>query len=123
MSSKISGISAAQIYDWIRERTCLETLEFQERTFRTYVKEIRNEYDLRKPEKNRQYEAVDELPMGKQAQMDMGEIILETMTGRHKKIYCFAMVMTHSRQKCLNLKENTSYQYLNTALHRLLMTL
>ena len=27
------------------------------------------------------------------------------------------------RQKCLNLKENTSYQYLNTALRRLLMTL
>lgn len=96
---KYPDMSAAQIYDWIRERTCLETLEFQERAFRTYVKEIRNEYDLRKPEKNRQYEAVDELPMGKQAQVDMGEIILETMTGRHKKIYCFAMVMTHSRQK------------------------
>ena len=37
--------------------------------------------------------------MGKQAQVDMGEIRLQTATGRYKKIYCFAMIMTHSRYK------------------------
>ena len=96
---KYPDMSAAQIYDWIQERTKLETLEFQERAFRSYVKSIRKEYDIKKPKKDRQYEAVDELPMGKQAQVDMGEIRLQTATGRYKKIYCFAMIMTHSRYK------------------------
>ena len=62
---KYSDIFAAQIYDWILERTNVETLEFQERAFRNYVKSIRKEYDIKKPGKSRQYEAVDELPMVK----------------------------------------------------------
>lgn len=92
-------ISAAQIYDWIKERYKVETPGFQERAFRNYVKSIREEYDIPKAVPQRQYEAVDELPPGFQGQVDMGEIILKTATGRHKKIYCFAMVLSHSRYK------------------------
>lgn len=98
-------MSAAQLYDWIKERSCLETLAFQERCFRDYVKSIREEYDIRKPETSRQYEAMDELPPGRQAQVDMGEISLETTNGRHKKVYCFGMVMTHSRYKYILWQE------------------
>ncbi len=97
--NRYPDMSAAQIYDWLKERKNVETLEFQERAFRNYVKALREEYDIKKPETSRQYEASDERPMGYQAQVDMGEISLETFTGRHKKIYCFAMVMSHSRQK------------------------
>ena len=96
---KYPDMSAAQVYDCIKERCCLETLEFQERAFRNYVKSIREEYDIKKISKQRQYEAVDELPPGKQAQVDMGEISVETMYGRYKKIYCFGMVLSHSRHK------------------------
>ncbi len=96
---KYPDMSAAQIYDWIKERTCLETLEFQERTFRNYVKSIREEYDIRKQKQSRQYEAVEELPPGKQGQVDMGEISIETVSGHFKKIYCFGMVLSHSRMK------------------------
>jgi len=78
---KYPDMSAAQLYDWIKERTCLETLDFQERCFRDYVKSIREEYDIKKPETSRQYEAMDELPSGQQAQVDMGEISLETLSG------------------------------------------
>lgn len=92
-------MSAAQIYDWIKERYKVETLSFQERAFRNYVKCIREEYDIPKVAPQRQYEAVDELPPGFQGQVDMGEIILKTASGRHKKIYCFAMVLSHSRYK------------------------
>lgn len=102
---KYPDMSAAQLYDWIKERSCLETLAFQERCFRDYVKSIREEYDIRKPETSRQYEAMDELPPGRQAQVDMGEIILETTNGRHKKVYCFGMVMTHSRYKYILWQE------------------
>lgn len=102
---KYPDMSAAQLYDWIKERTCLETLDFQERCFRDYVKSIREEYDIKKPKTSRQYEALDELPAGKQAQVDMGEISLETLNGRHKKVYCFGMVMTHSRCKFILWQE------------------
>ena len=102
---KYPDMSAAQLYDWIKERTCLETLDFQERCFRDYVKSIREEYDIKKPETSRQYEAMDELPSGQQAQVDMGEISLETLSGRHKKVYCFGMVMTHSRYKFILWQE------------------
>ena len=59
---------AAQLCDWIKERTCLKTLDYQERCFRDYVKSIREEYDIKKPETSRQYEAMDELPPGRQSQ-------------------------------------------------------
>ena len=45
---KYPDMSAAQLYDWIKERSCLETLAFQERCFRDYVKSIREEYDMAK---------------------------------------------------------------------------
>ncbi len=96
---KYPDMSAAQIYDWIRERCCLETLEFRERAFHNYVKGIHTEYDIKKTIKQRQYEAVDELPPGKQGQVDMGEISVETPSGRFQKVYCFGMVLSHSRQK------------------------
>lgn len=96
---KYPDMSAAQIYDWIKERTSLETLEFQKRAFRYYVKSIREEYGIKKPEPTRQYEAVDDPPLGQQAQVDMGEILLETTTGRQKKLYCFGMVLSYSRYK------------------------
>lgn len=92
-------MSAAQIYDWLKERSPLETLDFQKRSFQDYVNSIRKEYDIKKPETNRQYEASEERAPGEQGQVDMGEIPVLTPTGRHKKIYCFAMVLCHSRYK------------------------
>ena len=96
---KYPDMSAAQIYDWIKERTNLETLDFKKRSFRYYVSSIRKEYDIKKPDATRQYEAVEDPPMGQQAQVDMGEILLETTSGRRKKVYCFGMVLSHSRHK------------------------
>lgn len=92
-------MSAAQIYDWIKERNDLESLDFQKRVFRDYVKRIRDEHGIKKPIHARDYDAVDELPPGDQSQVDMGEIYVETIGGRRKKIYCFAMVLAHSRYK------------------------
>ena len=92
-------MTAAQLYDWIRENFRQEYLPFQERAFRYYVSKIREEYEIPKPSRQRQYEAVDELAPGEQAQVDMGEIYVKTKSGRRKKIYCFGMVLSHSRYK------------------------
>ena len=96
---KYPDMSAAQIYDRIKEKTNLGSLNFQKRTFRYYVCEVREEYGIKKLNVTRQYEAVNDPVMGQQAQVDMGELKVETSTGRRKKIYCFAMVLSHSRFK------------------------
>ena len=96
---KFPDMTASQIYDWIKERTGRKKLPFKKRSFRNYVRSIRDEYDIPKSETARQYEAVDELPMGEQAQVDMGEISLETPAGRRRKVYGFGMVLSHSRYK------------------------
>lgn len=92
-------MSAAQLYDWLLEKRNGTKLSFKPRAFRNYVADIREQYGIKKPQKIRQYESSVDPPMGDQSQVDMGEIILETDTGRHRKIYCFAMVMSNSRQK------------------------
>ncbi len=97
--TEFPDMTAAQIYDWCKERSPLETLDFQKRSFQNYVKSIRQEYDIKKPETERQYEAVDERNPGAQGQVDMGEIYVPTKSGRQKKVYCFAMVLVHSRYK------------------------
>lgn len=97
--TKYPDMSAAQIYDWIKEHCCLETSEFQERAFRNYVKGIRMEYGIKKEPRLRQYEAVDELPPGKQGQVDMGEISVETVGGRPREI-------VYDQDKILAVSEN-----------------
>ena len=92
-------MTASQVYDWIKERTGLKKLPFRKRSFRNYVAAIRKEYDIPRRDTIRQYEAVDDPPMGRQAQVDMGEISLETPSGRRKKVYGFGMVLSNSRQK------------------------
>ena len=47
----------------------------------------------------RQHEAVEDLPMGYQAQADFGQIWLKTDKGNRIKLYCFTMVLSHSRYK------------------------
>ncbi|GAB1476950.1 hypothetical protein MASR2M70_17860 [Bacillota bacterium] len=72
----------------------LEKLDYQERCFRDYVKSIREEYDIKKPEKSRQYEAA--VSCHQKAQLGRYDETNKTVGGWHKKVYCFGMVMTHS---------------------------
>ena len=90
-------MSSSQIYDWLKER--YGKLDFKDRTLRLYVNKLRNEYNLPKVLEVRQYEEVPETPMGYQAQVDMGEIWLLRPDKTRVKVYCFAMVLSHSRYK------------------------
>jgi len=92
-------LSASQIYDWLQERYI--DLDFKDRTLRLYVNKLREEYNLPKIKSTRQYEEVEELPMGYQAQVDMGQIWLKMPDKTKIKVYCFAMVLSHSRYKYL----------------------
>lgn len=90
-------MSAAQVLDWIRERH--GEVEFKERSLRLYISNLRVEYNLPKATLTRQFEEVSELPMGYQSQVDMGQIWLKKVDGSKIKVYCFAMVLVHSRYK------------------------
>ena len=96
---KYPDMSSAQLFDRIKEENNIECLDFKERAFRNFVSNLRTEYGIPKKTQARQYEAVDERDMGFQAQVDMGEVSVELESGRHKKIYCFVMIMSCSRMK------------------------
>ena len=90
-------LSASQISDWLEER-CSFT-DVGDSTVRSYVREIRENYHIPKILSFRSYEALEELPKGKQMQVDFGEIKVKTVEGKWKKIYAIAFVLSHSRYK------------------------
>lgn len=92
-------LTTAQIEDWLLERTGKKRLPFGERSLRRYVENLRKEYSIEKPERERQHEAVEDPEYGAQGQVDMGEISLKTPENRHKKVYAFGMVLSNSRYK------------------------
>jgi len=69
------------------------------RSVRLYVANLREELGFPTQTKIRQFCEVEELPMGFQAQVDMGQKSLPDMYGKNVKIYIFAMVMSCSRKK------------------------
>lgn len=91
-------MTSAQMYDWLVEKYG-DDISFAERTLRDYVAELRLAEDIPKVAVYRQYEAVDDPPMGYQAQVDMGQIWLKNTKGIRVCVYCFAMVLSHSRYK------------------------
>nr|BAD18152.1 transposase A of IS643 [Halalkalibacterium halodurans] len=90
-------LSSAQIDDWLLER--YPDLVVGGSTVRTYVKDIREVYQIEKKVMIRQYEAVPEQPMGKQLQVDWGETKQKTTDNKEIKLYFIAFVLAHSRQK------------------------
>ncbi len=90
-------LSASQISDWLAERFQVKSIG--DSTVRSYVKELREHYHLPKTITKRVYEAIPELPPGKQLQVDFGEITVKTTEKRQKKVYVIAFVLSHSRMK------------------------
>lgn len=96
-------LSAAQIQDWLIER--YPDLVIGESTVRTYVREIREVYQIEKKAISRQYEAVPEQPMGKQIQVDWGETRQKTIAKKEVKLYFIAFVLAHSRYKYMEWQD------------------
>ena len=90
--------SAAQVQDWLKEHFN-DLPEVTEKTVFNFVLHVRTRYGIPKPFCHRDYTMVDELPFGKQAQMDFGEYNMTTEEGKRKKIYFFCMSLSRSRQK------------------------
>jgi len=90
-------MTSAQVYDWLQER--FEVTSVAENTVRSYVNDLRNRYHIPKEMINREYGTVEKLPMGKQMQVDFGEMFVPTESGGRKKLYAAKFVLSHSRFK------------------------
>ena len=89
-------MTAAQVCDWLKEHY---REGISERTVSRYVKQLREEYGLKKREAPREYEAVPELPMGQQMQVDFGQKMMPNVDGGQTKVYVAAFVLSRSRYK------------------------
>ena len=90
-------ISAAQVEDWLKEH--YHDMTLKERTVRSYVAYLRLKYDIPKVVEPRQYQAVEDPPMGHQMQLDFGETKVTTPDKSKKKIYGLGSVLSNSRHK------------------------
>lgn len=72
-------LSASQIQDWLEERCSFK--DVGDSTVRTYFRELREQYHIPKTLTYRSYEAIEELPKGKQMQVGFAE---ESTNGRKK---------------------------------------
>lgn len=91
------AMSSAQICDWLKESYCIN---FKERTVSRYVRNLRSELSIPKSTPRREYMPVQDLPMGKQLQVDFGEMWMPQAIGNSRVKVRFAVcVLSHSRYK------------------------
>ena len=90
-------ISASQVEDWLKERC--NAKKVRERTVRRMVARLRQEHHIEKKAVIRQYQAVEDPPLGKQLQVDFGEKTVRRASGGHCKIYLMGAVLSNSRYK------------------------
>ncbi len=97
--------SAAQIYDWLKE--CYpDFTQVSEKTVYNFVLYVREKHKLLKEFTLREYQQVQELPYGKQAQVDFGEYNMTNASQQRKKVYFFSLVLARSRYKYVFFSEH-----------------
>lgn len=90
-------MTAAQVFDWLKEK--YKDFEIGESTVRSYVKELREIYQIERTQHTRSYEAQQDPPMGQQAQVDFGQTKQKATNGKEVKMYFISFVLSHSRYK------------------------
>lgn len=90
-------LTGAQVHDWLKEK--YEGFTIGESTVRSYVTDLRERHSIPKKLHIREYQTVEELPMGKQAQVDFGEVIAQRTDKGRQKLWFIAFVLSHSRYK------------------------
>lgn len=90
--------SAAQMHDWLKEHHA-HFPKVNPKTVFNFVHWVRSKYNLPVIATTRQYEVVEELPYGKQAQVDFGEYIMRSSAHKSVRVFFFVMMLSRSRQK------------------------
>jgi transposase len=98
------NITSAIIHDHLRERHGDFTPSY--RSVRLYVTSLREELGIPTEVKIRQYTEVTEQSPGYQAQVDMGQKVMNDPFGKKVRLYIFAMVMSLSRKKFVYFQDH-----------------
>ena len=97
--------SASQMHDWLKEKH-EDFPVVSPKTIYNFVMWVRQKYNLPKISPAREYMVVEELPYGKQAQVDFGEYNMRDGSGKRVKVWFFVMVLSRSRYKHLWFSEH-----------------
>ena len=90
--------SASQMHDWLKEKH--EGFpQVSPKTIYNFVMWVRQKHNLPKISPVREYMIVEELPYGKQAQVDFGEYNMRDGNHKRVKVWFFLMVLSRSRFK------------------------
>lgn len=89
---------AAQMHDWLKEYDA-DFPKVSPKTVFNFMQWVRTKHNLPHIELHRQYGMVEELPYGKQAQVDFGEYNMRSSTGYRVKVFFFTMILSRSRFK------------------------
>lgn len=90
--------SAAQMHDWLKERYP-DLPSVSPKTVFNFLGWVREKYRLPVVTAERQFQMIEELPYGKQAQVDFGEYNMRTTQGNRVKVFFFTLVLSRSRYK------------------------
>lgn len=90
--------SSAQMHDWLKEHY-EDFPKLNAKTIFNFVHFVRVKHNIPKLSVQRQMSVVEELPYGKQAQVDFGEYTLRSSSGGRVKIFFFTLVLSRSRFK------------------------
>ena len=90
--------SSAQMHDWLKEHHA-EFPKVDPKTVYNFVHWAREKYNIPVVSIPRQYQVVEELPYGKQAQVDFGTYNMRTSSHRRVKVFFFVMTLSRSRYK------------------------
>ena len=91
---------SAQMHDWLMEHYP-DFPGVTPKTVYNFVMWVRQKYHLPHINPIRQYNAVEELAYGQQAQVDFGEYNMRNGLGKRVKVYFFTMILSRSRHKYL----------------------
>lgn len=95
---KFSDTSAAQMHDWLKE-SFPEFPQVSPKTVFNFVSFIRDKHRIPVIKGSREFALVEELPYGKQAQVDFGSYTMRTSTGGKTKVFFFAFLLSKSRAR------------------------
>ena len=90
--------SAAQMFDWLKEQHP-DFPSVSAKTVFNFVQGIRVEFNIPKVSSARDFQMVEELPYGSQAQVDFGFYNMTTTTNKQKRVQFFTFILSRSRYK------------------------
>lgn len=101
---RYSDTSAAQMRDWLKEHYP-DFPAVSAKTVFNFVQRIRMEFNIPKEPTGRDFQMVEELPYGEQAQVDFGFYNMTTTLNKQKKVQFFTFILSRSRYKFISFSD------------------